>query len=147
MAQVISAQMTGVKELRKACKTLGIKIDDLKEAYQKVGAIALAAAYPRMPVGKDSRHPGGTLKAGYKARILQTGGKINNTGVPYAGVSEFGGTIPRYGGGRTPHKLTASQVGLDSYYIYPAFAEKENVIIDIYDTQVSKLMTKYFRER
>jgi hypothetical protein len=104
MAQLAAAiKIDGIKELLKACKETGIGLDQLKEAHQRAAVIVLAAALPRMP------RVSGDLQASYKASALQRGGKIASRLV-YAGVSEFGGKIPREGHkSMTLHKPTAKR--------------------------------------
>jgi hypothetical protein len=155
MANIISAQMSGVKELRKACKKMEVDISDLKDSYQKVGVIVLATAKPRM------HSVTGALAGSYKASVLQTGGKIKSKLI-YAGVQEFGGSVwwrPKKNYARVPvggdfrmmkaHRIQVkkhnTKAGIDSYYVYPAFAEKQYIIAQIYADGVSKLMDKYFR--
>jgi hypothetical protein len=157
MANVISAQMKGVKELRKACKQMEVDISELKDAYQKVGVLVLATAKPRI------HSVTGALVGSYKASVLQTGGKIKSK-LPYSGVQEFGGSVwwRSRGGGeyaRVPiadgyrmmkaHRIRVkphnTQAGVDSYYVYPAFAQKQAQIAEIYATSVEELMKKCFR--
>ena len=141
MAGPVAIQVQGLKELRKACKQVGVGMDQLKEAHQKAAVIVLSAAWRRMP------RVSGALKSSYRASALQTGGKISSR-LAYAGVSEFGGTIPRYHSRkRTHHKPTASSRGLDSYYVYPAAKEKESEIIAVYDGAIDQILREHFRSK
>jgi hypothetical protein len=161
VAKVVSAQIAGIKELRKACKQLGIDLNDLKESYQKVGVLVLPGVLRKI----HSRT--GALAHSYKAKAFTTRGTISSSLI-YAPVQEFGGSVywrtkgPQYarvpiGGGfrmmgnhRIMVKPHNTSVGIDSYYVYPAFAEKEEAIAQIYangfEKQADKLLASTFAQ-
>ncbi len=148
MARPVAIEIYGLRKTQRALKLMPKAIADLKEVHHRVGLLVLEAARARMPVGAEKHFgsftaAGGTLKANYKAGKIKSGAKIYSN-LEYAGVSEFGGTIPRHNSeARTRHKPTAKSVGLDSYYVYPAAAKERPGIIRIYEKELAKLARKY----
>ncbi len=137
MGRPAAVEITGLKKVQKGLKEIPEAIDDLKAVHHRVGVLVLGAAQARMPVRS------GALKGSYKAGNIKGGAKIGSSLI-YAGVSEFGGTIPRRASVvRTKHKRTASAAGLKSYYTYPAAEEKRDEIVRIYEEEIPKLARKY----
>lgn len=153
-------QVQGTRELRAAIKQVDKKCDDLKAANLKAAKFVLDAARDRMP------RKSGDLTGSYYAKGLQTGGVVGSK-LRYAGVSEFGGSIPNRGSaggvgfrhqrntaglslasrarsaGRHIHKPTARSQALDSYYVYPAFKENAREIRENYQDEIERLHHKY----
>jgi hypothetical protein len=135
----VAVEIKGLKETLKALKEFPEGIEEMKDVHRKVGEVVLKKAHARMS------SVSGRLKGAYKVGNIKSGAKITTTAsVKHAGVSEFGGTIPRYkSGSRTHHKPTAKSVGLKSYYIYPAAEQSKSEIVRLYEEGIRELARRY----
>jgi hypothetical protein len=66
----------------------------------------------------------------------------------YIGVHEFGGMIPRHQGKAphqrfTMHRPPATEFGLGSYYLYPAFEKKKDEIVDEVRKEIQNILNDH----
>ena len=140
MTSSVGIRVKGLKELRKGFRNIDEALSaegkgELKVLNMAVANVVLNAAREKMP------QVSGALRESYHANNVISGAKVSSSLV-YAGVSEFGGTIPRFhSDSRTHHKPPAPN---DSYYIYPAAREKESEIQSMYEEGIGRLLDKYF---
>lgn len=136
MAKAVAVKIEGLKELQKATKSYAEALGDMKDVHKRVGDLVLEGARKRMPTVS------GKLKASYNSSRIQSGAKVFSKLV-YAGVSEFGGSIPRFHStSKTFHKPKALN---ESYYVYPAIREKQSEIEEIYRDEMERLKDRYFQ--
>ena len=134
MAKQVAIKIKGLKELQKVTKQYAEALGDMKDTHKRVGDLVLEAARSRMP------HKSGDLIGSYKSSRIQSGAKVFSKLV-YAGVSEFGGSIPRFHSkSKTLHKPKAPD---KSYYIYPAIGDKRQEIERIYREDMARLAARY----
>lgn len=140
MAQFVAIKIEGLRETVKGLKEFEDELEDMKNLHQRVGNLVLATARRKMP------HVSGALYNSYRAARIKSGAKITGSAV-YAGVSEFGGSIPRFHSkSKTLHKPKAKAVGLSSYYVYPAIEEKRKQIEKLYYDEIEKIRKKELGE-
>ncbi len=145
-------QVSGVKELRSACKAMEDKcgVAELKEAHAKAAELVRATATAAMP------HVSGTLAGSYKAKGTQTGGYVESK-LDYASVHEFGGRVVWRG--KVYQRDTKGRVfrakrhvvwvkpragSKDSYYIYPAIRQHEDEIKAVYCDEIYRIAQRLF---
>ncbi len=152
MAAPLRIQVTGLRELRQACKGTAEAVEDLKDTNQRLAEWVIKWAKPGMP------HKTGAFAAGFQGSRIQRGGQIINK-VKHAGWNEFGGgvgwksksggfvRVPIDGGfrmmKRKPIKMKPAPPD-DSYYIYPAFLSHEEEIQRMYGEEIVRIFTTYF---
>lgn len=145
-------EITGLKELRQACKGTPEAVKDLKDTNKRLAEQVIEWARPDMP------RKTGKFVEGFKGSRIQRGGQIVNY-VKHAGWNEFGGGVMWHsksgdfvrvpiGGGfrmmkRKPLKLKVWPPD-DSYYIYPMFLKHEDDIQKMYGDEITRIFTKYW---
>jgi hypothetical protein len=136
----VAIDIKGLKGTIKSLKDFPEEIAEMKAVHRRVGEMVLKDAVGRMS------SVSGDLRGSYKAGNIKSGAKISSS-LPYAGVSEFGGTIPRYNSAtRTKHKETAKSAGMKSYYIYPAVEQNRSEIVDIYEKEIAAIAARHSME-
>lgn len=126
-----------VNGLVRALRSTGRDLSDMREAHRDAADVVLNEWKSHVPVRSGEFRSGGFAKglAGY--------GKVNvmKKGPRHAGVTEFGGSIPRHNSKhRTFVKPHASKIGQESYFLYPALDAKMTAVRDRIMAGVKKVM-------
>jgi hypothetical protein len=100
---VAAFQVTGLEEIIKALEAVPKALDDLRGAYAAIGGIVLPAARREMAGQRHANASRGgsppaphSLPGSYRAEALTNMVRIRSD-LDYAGVSEFGGSLPKRG--------------------------------------------------
>ena len=135
-------QITGIKEVARACKEADLALGEktarggLKEVHKQVADKVISWARPTQPVGAT-----GDFSGSFKSSKLQKGAQIRSTLI-YAGVNEFGGSIPNRG--HTGTHLHKPKAPNESYYYYPAIRSHEAEITTTYQKEIDNLLNAIF---
>jgi hypothetical protein len=172
MGDPMVVEVKGLDEFtRRHKKELPDAMKDLRKLHRKVSNVVLPKARANMPTStkKGGAPPAAhSLKMSYKTQAFPDYAAIRS-GLPYAGISEFGGSLPKRGGKggkltrarqrrgkaddtymervstsrRFLHKPKASSVGKKSYYVYPAVDEATEQIKGFYMDELHAIYEKY----
>ena len=138
-----AVRFEGGRKLKKGLKDAGVALDDLKAPGYKAAMLVRDDAARRASVEKDS----GRFIASLRAVGTQYGGKVVGGGraAPHFVVREFGGTIPRAGGGRTKAKERSAKLGRGNagYFLWPAFRDLKPEVGSLYAAEVEKIVKRH----
>jgi hypothetical protein len=133
----------GGKELKRALKSTGLALEDLRRPGATAAGLVREEAASRAQVERRS----GRFIDSVKAKGTQYGGQIEAGGkaAPHFVVREFGGTIPRRGGGRTKAKPRSPKLGRGNagYFLWPAFRALKPRILELYEKEVLTILNKH----
>jgi len=127
-------QVTGLRELRRELKRVSAQLPrELAKVNHEAAEIVAAEARRRAPVRS------GKLRGSVRALRQQARGVVaaGSARVPYAGVQEFGGTVPRF------HSASRTTIPAQPY-VYPALGAKRDEVIDAYGEALGDLMRRAF---
>ena len=122
-------QIQGMRELRRALKDAeGRSPKELAAANQDAAAIVAREAQRRAPV-RTGKLRGSIRPLRQAARGIVAAGRAS---VPYAGVTEYGGTIPRW------HSDARTTIPRQAF-LNPAADAKEHEVVQSYEAALRRI--------
>ena len=131
MAEV---KIRGLKEFRRGLKQMDASLPKgIRKAGNKAAEIVVTTAKPRVPIGPGR---GGHAVSSIKKASTQTSVRVSEGSArfPYMPWLDFGGTINKHTA--TPTKRPFMKTGR---YIWAAFAENRQQVIDTYQDELAAL--------